>query len=56
MTIVDDRETVQASRPRTPIGGRIAMGALLVVVGAVWLAERLEWIDIGAGMVLGVVA
>lgn len=28
------------------------MGALLVVVGFVWMADRLEWIDIGAGMVL----
>lgn len=53
MTIVDDRtEVVQASRPRQSNGGRVAMGALLVVVGAVWLAERLDWIDIGAGLVL----
>ncbi len=52
MTIVDDREVVQTTKSRPPIGGRIAMGALLVVVGAVWMAERLDWIDIDAGMVL----
>ncbi len=52
MTLVDEREVVQTSKPRPPTGGRIAVGAMLVVVGAVWMAERLDWIDIGAGMVL----
>lgn len=53
MTIVEEKkEVVQAPRSRPPSGGRIAMGALLVVVGAVWMADRLDWIDIGAGMVL----
>lgn len=54
MTVVDDRkkEVVETSKPRPQIGGRIAMGALLVVVGAIWMAERLDWIDIGAGLVL----
>jgi hypothetical protein len=28
------------------------MGALLVVVGAVWMADRFEWIDIGPALVL----
>ena len=53
MTIVDDRnEVVEAPTPRRSFGGRVAMGALLVVVGAVWLAERLDWVDIEAGLVL----
>ena len=53
MTIVDDRnEVVEATKPPPSISGRIAMGALLVVVGAVWLADRLDWIEVGAGMVL----
>ena len=53
MTIVDDRnEVVEAQALRPSLGGRIALGALLVVVGAVWMADRLDWIDIGAGMVL----
>ena len=53
MTIVDDRnDVVEAPTPRSSVGGRMAMGALLLVIGAVWLAERLDWIDIGAGLVL----
>lgn len=53
MTIVDDhKEVIEATQPRQSMGGRLAMGALLVVVGVVWMADRLDWIEVGAGMVL----
>ncbi len=53
MTMVDERKEVTDQRPAgTPSGGRLALGALLVVVGAVWLADRVGWFDIDASLVL----
>jgi predicted membrane protein len=53
VTVVDDRKQVMSQQkgPSRP-GGRLAIGALLIVVGAVWLAERFDWIDVGAELVL----
>ncbi len=53
MTVLDERtESVQQAERRPPSNGRLAMGGLLVVVGAAWMAERFGWIDIGPELVL----
>lgn len=39
---------VSPSRP----AGRVAIGVMLVVVGGLWMADRLEWFDVKAELVL----
>jgi hypothetical protein len=41
------------SKPALPVG-RLLFGGVLVAIGLVWMAERLDWFEFAAGMLLPV--
>lgn len=53
MTMLIEPEVQEQPPTSHPFpSGRVAMGALLIVLGGLWMAERLEWFEVDAGLVL----
>ncbi len=49
LTATDDRELKLRHRDAASRTDRTFWGIFLVVLGGLWLADRMEWLDISAG-------
>ena len=52
LAAADERELRPRPRPGASRMDRTFWGIFLIVLGGLWLADRMEWIDISAGWLL----